>query len=109
MLAGVLLLTSCASVFTGSKRSVLFESNPAGAKVYVTVSDGTSWEGVTDAKGKIIWKERPDKKGRYILTGKEYTLKAEKEGFYEDKKGAKISTLGMDQSQSFLINITIRS
>lgn len=35
MLAGVLLLTSCASVFTGSKRSVLFESNPAGAKVYV--------------------------------------------------------------------------
>ena len=35
MLAGVLLLTSCASVFTGSKRNVLFESNPAGAKVYV--------------------------------------------------------------------------
>ncbi len=35
VLAGVLLLTSCASVFTGSKRSVLFESNPAGAKVYV--------------------------------------------------------------------------
>ena len=35
LLDGVLLLTSCASVFTGSKRSVLFESNPAGAKVYV--------------------------------------------------------------------------
>ncbi len=35
MLAGVLLLTSCASVFTGSKRNVLFESNPAGAKVFV--------------------------------------------------------------------------
>jgi peptidoglycan-associated lipoprotein len=78
-----------------------------GAKVYVTVSDGTSWEGVTDSKGKIIWKERPDKKGRYILTGKEYTLKAEKEGFYEDKKGAKISTLGMDQSQSFLIEMPL--
>jgi hypothetical protein len=30
-----LLLTSCASVFTGSKRNVLFESNPSGAKVFV--------------------------------------------------------------------------
>jgi len=79
----------------------------AGAKVYVTVSDGTSWEGVTDSKGKIIWKERPDKKGRYILTGKEYTLKAEKEGYYEDKKGARISTVGLDQSQSFLIEMPL--
>jgi hypothetical protein len=35
MLAGVFLLTSCASIFTGSKRNVLFESNPTGAKVYV--------------------------------------------------------------------------
>jgi len=79
----------------------------AGAKVYVTVSDGTSWEGVTDSKGKIIWKERPDKKGRYILSGKEYTLKAEKEGYYEDKKGAKISTMGLDKSQSFLIEMPL--
>jgi outer membrane protein OmpA-like peptidoglycan-associated protein len=91
------------TVYESGKKSKKLE----GAKVYVTVSDGTSWEGVTDAKGKIIWKERPDKKGRYILTGKEYTLKAEKEGFYEDKKGAKISTLGMDQSQSFLIEMPL--
>ncbi len=33
--AGMLLFSSCASIFTGSKRSVLFESNPSGAKVYV--------------------------------------------------------------------------
>ena len=30
-----LLLSSCASILTGSKRSVLFESNPSGALVYV--------------------------------------------------------------------------
>jgi phosphatidate phosphatase APP1 len=70
------------TIYESGKKSKKIE----GAKVYVTVSDGTSWEGVTDAKGKIIWKERPDKKGRYILAGKEYTLKAEKEGYYEDKK-----------------------
>ena len=31
----LLLLTSCASILTGSKRSVLFESVPTGALVYV--------------------------------------------------------------------------
>jgi hypothetical protein len=35
LIAGILLFTSCASVFTGSKRNVLFESNPSGAKVFV--------------------------------------------------------------------------
>lgn len=30
-----ILFTSCASIFTGSKRNVLFESNPVGAKVFV--------------------------------------------------------------------------
>ena len=35
ILTGMLLFSSCASIFTGSKRSVLFESNPSGAKVYV--------------------------------------------------------------------------
>ncbi|MEN9699586.1 MAG: hypothetical protein RLZZ301_784 [Bacteroidota bacterium] len=93
-------------------RVVVYESGKkskklAGAKVYVTVSDGTTWEGTTDSKGKIIWNERPDKKGRYILAGKDYTLKAEKEGFYEDKKGAKISTMGLEQSQSFIIEMPL--
>jgi hypothetical protein len=31
----LMLFSSCASIFTGSKRNVLFESNPSGAKVYV--------------------------------------------------------------------------
>ena len=30
-LIGAFVLSSCASIFTGSKRSVLFESNPSGA------------------------------------------------------------------------------
>ena len=31
----LLLLSSCASILTGSKRSVLFESNPSGALVFI--------------------------------------------------------------------------
>ena len=79
----------------------------AGAKVYVTISDGTKLEGVTKSNGKIAWDAMPDKKGRYILAGKEFTLKAEKEGYYEDKKGAKFSTVGLEQSQSFLIEMPL--
>ena len=31
----IMLTTSCASIFTGSKRKVMFETNPSGAKVFV--------------------------------------------------------------------------
>jgi hypothetical protein len=31
----ILLFSSCASILTGSDKSVLFESNPSGAKVYI--------------------------------------------------------------------------
>jgi peptidoglycan-associated lipoprotein len=78
-----------------------------GAKVYVTISDGTKLEGTTKPNGKISWDVMPDKKGRYILAGKDFTLKAEKEGYYEDTKGAKFSTVGLEQSQSFLIEMPL--
>jgi PEGA domain-containing protein len=45
----ILLFTSCASIFTGSKRSVLFESDPSGAKVYVNGFE----KGVTPAQIKV--------------------------------------------------------
>ena len=31
----IMLTTSCASIFTGSKRKVMFETNPPGARVFV--------------------------------------------------------------------------
>ncbi len=31
----IMLTTSCASIFTGSKRKVMFETDPPGAKIYV--------------------------------------------------------------------------
>ena len=93
-------------------RVIVYESGKktkklAGAKVTVTVSDGTSWEGTTDAKGKVSWNEKPDKKSRWILVGKDFTLKAGKEGYYEDKRGAKFSTVGVDQSQTFVLEMPL--
>jgi peptidoglycan-associated lipoprotein len=93
-------------------RVIVYESGKkskklAGAKVTVTVSDGTSWEGTTDAKGKVSWNEKPDKKSRWILVGKDYSLKAGKDGYYEDKRGAKFSTVGVDQSQTFVLEMPL--
>jgi len=55
-LASIMLCTSCASIFTGSKRSVLFESNPSGAKVYVNGFE----KGTTPAQIKVKADDRID-------------------------------------------------
>ncbi|HEA29490.1 MAG TPA: PEGA domain-containing protein [Leeuwenhoekiella sp.] len=51
-----LLITSCASIFTGAKRKVLFESNPSGAKVYVNGFE----KGTTPAQIKVKADDRID-------------------------------------------------
>lgn len=48
--------SSCASIFTGSKRRVLFESNPTGAKVYVNGIE----KGITPTQIKVKADDRVD-------------------------------------------------
>ncbi|MCH4552218.1 PEGA domain-containing protein [Aestuariibaculum lutulentum] len=54
--ASLVLTTSCASIFTGSKRTVLFESNPSGAKIYVNGFE----KGITPAQIKVKADDRVD-------------------------------------------------
>jgi len=54
--SSIILFSSCASIFTGSKRSVLFESNPSGAKVYV---NGFG-QGITPTQIKVKADDRID-------------------------------------------------
>jgi len=51
-----LTFSNCASIFTGSKRRVLFESNPSGAKVYVNGIE----KGVTPTQIKVKADDRVD-------------------------------------------------
>ena len=51
-----LVFTSWATIFTGSKRNVLFESNPSGAKVYVNGFE----KGVTPTQIKVKADDRID-------------------------------------------------
>jgi peptidoglycan-associated lipoprotein len=78
-----------------------------GAKVEVTDSDGVKWEGVTNAKGSTEkWVERKDK-SRYIVVDKDYSMKAGKARYFTDTKGAKFTTKGLDNSQSFVIEMPL--
>jgi len=52
----LLLTTSCASIFTGSKTNVLFESNTSGAKVFINGFE----KGTTPVQIKVKANDRVD-------------------------------------------------
>ncbi|PQJ32387.1 hypothetical protein BST92_10825 [Nonlabens arenilitoris] len=56
MTAIFLMTTSCASIITGSKRNVLFESDPSGAKVFVNGFE----KGTTPVQIKVRADDRID-------------------------------------------------
>lgn len=56
LFVSIILFTSCASILTGSKRTVLFESNPTGAKVFVNGFE----KGVTPTSIKVKADDRID-------------------------------------------------
>lgn len=56
MLVAVMLFSSCASILTGSKRNVLFESDPSGAKVFVNGFE----KGTTPAQIRVKADDRID-------------------------------------------------
>lgn len=78
-----------------------------GAKVVVTEVDGQTWEGVSEKAGRTEkWTERKDK-SRYITEGNDYQIKSSKARYFTYKNGAKFTTKGLDNSQSFLIEIPL--
>lgn len=74
------------------------------AKVTVVGSDGSTWEGYTDAKGAVFWDKKPTG-DRYINEESSYTIDVAKEGYYENKKLSKISTVGLNYDQNFVVDM----
>mgnify|MGYP001827227181 CR=1 FL=1 len=77
LLMGTIIFSSCASIFTGSKRSVLFESNPSGAKVYVNGFE----KGITPTQIKVRADDRidfrlDDYKERVVVMDSKFNLVA---------------------------------
>lgn len=78
----------------------------ANAKVVVTGSDGTTWEGYTNDKGTIAWDKKPNG-DRYINQDVSYVVKVSKEGYHEDPRGSKFTTLDLKQGQSILLDMSL--
>jgi peptidoglycan-associated lipoprotein len=79
------------------------------AQVDVTCSTckDMKWGGKTNEKGQTEkWADK-GKGVRYITVDNDYQIVAAKQGYYENKKGAKITTKGLDQSQSFIVEIPL--
>lgn len=82
MISVMLLTTSCASIFTGAKRQVLFESDPSGAKVFVNGFE----KGKTPVQIKVAADDRvdfklDDYKERVVVMDSKFNLVAILNGF----------------------------
>lgn len=78
-----------------------------GVRVVITGSTaGDKWEGVTAKDGSVFW----DKKAngdRYINEESSYTINISKEGYHEDKNGAKFTTVGLKYDQNFIVDMLL--
>lgn len=77
------------------------------AKVSVTGSDGSKWEGYTKKNGyTVLWDKKSDG-NRYINAGVQYQITVSKDGYYENKKIEKFTTEGLNDDQSFVIEMDL--
>lgn len=82
LLSLVLVLSSCASILTGSKRRVLFESNPPNVRVYINGME----RGVTPIQLKVEADDRVDFRSegyneRVVIMDSKFNLVAILNGF----------------------------
>lgn len=77
------------------------------AKVVVSGSDGSVWEGITNEKGSTIKWDKKQDGSRYINGEVNYSVIASKDKYFENSKGAKCTTVGLDKNQSFFLEIPL--
>ncbi len=74
----------------------------AEAKVVVTGSDGSKFEGYTNEKGSVVWEKKPNGE-RFINENTSYNIIISKEGYHDDKNGTQFTTVDLDYGRSFII------
>jgi outer membrane protein OmpA-like peptidoglycan-associated protein len=78
----------------------------ADVTVVAKGSDGSTWEGKTNKSGSVFWDKKTDAT-RYINQDVEYSINVSKEGYHENKKPSQFTTLGLDEDQSFIIDMAL--
>ncbi len=76
-----------------------------GVKVVVTGSNpNEKWEGITSKDGSVFWDKKPNG-DRFIQEESDYKIQISKEGYYENKTGASISTKAVKYNQDFVLDM----
>lgn len=81
-----------------------------GIRVVVTGSTpGDKWEGVTGKNGSVYWDKKPNG-DRFVNENSSYKIAIfsnpnSKPKYFEDKKGAEFTTVGLNYDQNFVIDM----
>jgi peptidoglycan-associated lipoprotein len=77
------------------------------AEVSFSGSDDSDWSDNTNDKGTTIKFDVKNGKQRYIKEDVTYSINAMKEGFLQNPNATKITTVGLKESQSFVVEIEL--
>jgi peptidoglycan-associated lipoprotein len=77
-----------------------------GAKVIIKGSDGATWQGTTNKSGSVFWDKKPNDE-RYLNEDVTYNITISKDGYHEDKKGTQLTTVGINNDQSFILEMAL--
>jgi len=77
------------------------------AEVSFSGSDDSDWSDKTNDKGTTIKFDVKNGKQRYINEDVTYSINAMKEGFLQNPNATKITTVGLKESQSFVVEIEL--
>ena len=77
------------------------------AQVSFIGDDDSDWNGETNESGTTIKYDVKNGKQRYINEDVTYSINAMKEGFLQNPNATKITTVGLNESQSFIVEIEL--
>lgn len=93
------------TVVVGEVGDMTKKKRIAGVPVTVTTPDGKSFKGTTDKDGKVFWDKQANG-NRFINENDSYTISLGTiNGYQENTKTAKITTVGLEQNQNFLVEM----
>jgi len=110
MLVAVILFSSCASIFTGAKRNVLFETDPSGAKIFVNGFE----KGTTPTQIKVKADDRIDFKldnfkERVVVMDSKFNLVSILNGFSIIGWGVDAITGSLKRVDTKYVKVTLES
>lgn len=83
------------------------EKKISDLSIKVTGTDGSTWEGFTNKQGQVFWDKKTNGE-RYVNESVSYDIAVgTKKGYKENKTPYKITTVGVNENQSFVVELQL--